>query len=604
MIVIKYLPLFLSLYLGLAFGHSVVFEEVGEIAGAISYIHVTFQLNLTGLEAQADKFTQTASDLRQRLKDYWSKLDHSHDAYNVPLKQASDQAVQDYKDMATEFTKIGKHYQRQIQDLRAKMPTISSSAFESTDVVRMKRFIGGLLQGIFGTFMGLYSRYELRQLKKELRHTILEQHRLIEVSNDHTAQLKHLEVEADFILSYLDLASFTRPTYALTKMLELERSIRTDLAAASAAIQQAQHRRLSVDFLKPERLHQVFNAVKAKAMHLQSHLLVEHPSDLFQLELSYLYDGSDVLLILHVPTAPKRSILRLLQFHPFPLAFSKTHSLLPRPEKRLLAISSEEPRLTMEVAESDLASCHRVNRVHLCERHGVMKRQMESTCLGSLYVQRFQAAMSLCEIDLVPHTETVLQLMDNWFLIYSPTAYTAYVTCLNHSSTEFHLKPGVNRLPLSPRCQLRLENHVIYADSALRLPSQIKEFQWDLNDVTFSDSEVAEAEAVLAEVSLEGANKPTLAAVRRATSHHKRAATWTIAFILIGLIVTIGLVLTIYIGIGSHKIWVMRKVLRSVINWLRRTNDVPDEEPAEVPPAPVVVAAPQPPALPPFPVML
>jgi len=575
-----------------------VFEEVGEIAGAISYIHVTFQLNLTGLEAQTKLFTQTAIELQNRLKNHWVNLDPSQQTvYNIPLMQASDQAVKDYKEMSTEFIKIGKHYQQQLDDLKARMPTISSSSFDSSDVVRMKRFAGGLLQGIFGTFMGLYSRYELTQLKKELRNTILEQHRLIEVSNDHSLQLKHLEAEADSIIKHLHVAAFTRVTLALTRMLDVERSIRTNLIAASNAIQQAQHRRLAVDFLKPERLQQVFDAIKAKSLHLQSHMLIEHPSDLFQLELSYLYDGSDVLLILHVPTAPKRSILRLLQFHPFPLAFSKTHSLLPRPDKRLLAISSEEPRLTMEVAESDLASCHRVNRVHLCERHGVMKRHMESTCLGSLYIQRFQAAMSLCEIDLVPHTETVLQLMDNWFLIYSPTAYTAYVTCLNHSSTEFHLKPGVNRIPLSPRCQLRLDKHVVYADSALRLPSHIKEFQWDLNDVTFSDSEVAEAEAVLAEVSQEGANKPTLAAVRRATAHHKRAATWTVAFILIGLVATIGLVLTIYIGIGSHKIWLLRKILRSVINWLRRTNDVPENEPAGVPPAP------PPPALPPFPMM-
>ncbi len=41
-------------------------------------------------------------------------------------------------------------------------------------------------------------------------------------------------------------------------------------------------------------------------------VMIEHPSDLFQIETSYLHDGQDVQLILHIPMTPPDAVLRLL----------------------------------------------------------------------------------------------------------------------------------------------------------------------------------------------------------------------------------------------------------------------------------------------------
>ncbi len=56
----------------------------------------------------------------------------------------------------------------------------------------------------------------------------------------------------------------------------------------------------------------------------------------------------------------------------------------------------------------DSLACLRTVK-HLCERHGVLRRQLNTTCLGSLYIQDFDGAMTLCEMRIVEHTETVLQ---------------------------------------------------------------------------------------------------------------------------------------------------------------------------------------------------
>ena len=64
--------------------------------------------------------------------------------------------------------------------------------------------------------------------------------------------------------------------------------------------------------------------------------------------------------------------------------------------------------------------------------------------------------MACCQMDIVPISEQVLQLTNNWFLIYSTVTFTAQFNCFNLTASEHHLKVGMNKLPFSPTCQLRL----------------------------------------------------------------------------------------------------------------------------------------------------
>ena len=73
----------------------------------------------------------------------------------------------------------------------------------------------------------------------------------------------------------------------------------------------------------------------------------------------------------------------------------------------------------MELSEADLSGCHRVNNLYLCEWQGTLINRMDLTCLGSLYGQKFQRAIELCDMKVAPISEQVLQLSNNWFLIYA-----------------------------------------------------------------------------------------------------------------------------------------------------------------------------------------
>ena len=199
-----------------------------------------------------------------------------------------------------------------------------------------------------------------------------------------------------------------------------------------------------------------------------------------------------------------------MHFHPFPLSFSATHFLFPKPTHTLDGISSTKSQLLLDLTEADLEGCYRLGNIHLCERLGVLKSKTDLSCLGAMYAQKFRQLMELCQMDLIPFSKNVLQLADNWFLIYSISTFTAYVNCFNHTFAEHHLSIGVNKIHLSPTCNVKLTDHILFSDSSLRVESKIKQFAWNLDDVSFSESEVEEADVILEQISSQGANHPTL----------------------------------------------------------------------------------------------
>ncbi len=149
--------------------------------------------------------------------------------------------------------------------------------------------------------------------------------------------------------------------------------LRFNLQKLTRALQAAQHRCLSIDLLPSHKLKKLFDAAARKARSHHHQLLLRHPSDLLQIETSYLHDGHDVHLILHIPMALSDSLLRLFQLRPFPLPFTMTHMLLPATAHQILAISANSDRLSVNLSAVHLLSCHWVNQVYLCKRSGVLK---------------------------------------------------------------------------------------------------------------------------------------------------------------------------------------------------------------------------------------
>jgi hypothetical protein len=188
---------------------------------------------------------------------------------------------------------------------------------------------------------------------------------------------------------------------------------------------------------------------------------------------------------------------------------------MPDPSNQIFAISSGVDRFSIEMSVANLMSCHRINSAYLCERHGIMRRELNSTCLGSLYMQDFVGATNLCEMRIIEQVETVLQLQDNWYLVYSPVAFTSYIICLNNSNSEVFMKTGPNHVYISPSCRMRLKDHMLVSDFSLRLGSTIKHYEWDLDEIAFSPEERTLSSQWLEVLDSESVGRSTLNSIRQ-----------------------------------------------------------------------------------------
>jgi len=74
--------------------HHIVFEEIGEMAGALSYIHAVIPVNISGLDRAANIFRSQVTDLRRNFQLAQTKIDKTmHDAPDSAHKQ---QLARDY----------------------------------------------------------------------------------------------------------------------------------------------------------------------------------------------------------------------------------------------------------------------------------------------------------------------------------------------------------------------------------------------------------------------------------------------------------------------------------------------------------------------------
>ena len=126
----------------------------------------------------------------------------------------------------------------------------------------------------------------------------------------------------------------------------------------------------------------------------------------------------------------------------------------------------------------------------------------------------------------------------------------------------------MNKLLVSPTCQLRLNQHVILADTSLKVENQIKQIQWNLEDIAFSDAEVSEAAKVLEQISAEGSNHPTLADIRQHSAQLKKFPKWKFFFILLGLLLLFLFFFWIFCYISTHRWIIIRNTIRLISNFI------------------------------------
>jgi hypothetical protein len=145
-------------------------------------------------------------------------------------------------------------------------------------------------------------------------------------------------------------------------------------------------------------------------------------------------------------------------------------------------------------------------------------------------MQDLQGAMTLCEMDIVPEVEIVLQLQDNWYLVHMPRRLTSYVSCLNSLTSDVFIKGGASQIFVSPSCHLQLRDHILILDFTLHLDGVIKHYEWELDRLAFSLEEQARSAEWLAILDDENVGKSTLTFICQLLAVKCHSSNWWYIF--------------------------------------------------------------------------
>jgi cell division protein FtsL len=428
-------------------------------------------------------------------------------------------------------------------------------------VERSKRGFGliALPLAVAATAMGIYNTAQISFLKTELLEVKDNVNRLFEVVQQQEQHVHEIDAAIREISSTMLALLANNPGLFDSRLSRIENQMRDRLRMVTHALQAAQHRRLAIDYLSPPEIRMLFSKLSGRAAEFGCELLVKHHSDLFQLEVSLLFDGEDAHILLHVPMVPQHSLLRIFKLHPFPLPFFDNTFLIPDVKNDILAVSSTDQRFSAQLSSVDLMGCHRVNQIFMCDRFGVLSRRFNGTCLGALYMQDFAAAQAICRFEIVPVSEKIYQLKKNWFVVFLPKAVTVPVNCKNGSTTEMHLGRGSQRIHISPGCEANFPEHLIMADLSIKMPADILDFEWSWDPLTFLPMDEKEIAPELAKLRSFGLHRPTLSDLQFIGVHKSHTAGWFAHIIhFAGNTLLILLVLSI-IGFLSYRLYLRRR---------------------------------------------
>jgi hypothetical protein len=171
-------------------------------------------------------------------------------------------------------------------------------------------------------------------------------------------------------------------------------------------------------------------------------------------------------------------------------------------------------------------SCTQYGTTYLCKGHDVLRTDLETTCLGSYYLENIDAIHSKCKFDLIPPQEHVFQIASNKWIVSSHLDFSTIIKCPSMFQSVTIRKSASITVP--PGCQVHLKSHIT-PDSATTdsdLETIHYEWSWDSNTM-FPKYHTSKFEATLVHLrnltalSIHNINEAVAQAMARSKSGNK-----------------------------------------------------------------------------------
>ena len=434
--------------------HQFLFQPVGKYATDVHYLNVRVPFHFRPI---LDAITDMSSYL-----DKVNNITFGKATYTI-VGEVTRYGKMQMNLMATNF-----------KNLIANLPSHGVSKHQKRQILE--------LFGLAGTAFGIANTIAIANLNDQLSKEIHRTDMLVDVVQLHENHLHNIDTQLKNVAQVQTEMIIYNPTLvqsAVTTMMDQFHDIHYKCTQLIAA---AQMHRLTPVMLANDVLIAIKKHIDATADKHGYLTFISHLSDLFQIEVSFLYDPTALafFLILHVPLVKPDYMLSLHQYLPFPLSqdFATNHSLTPSVgEKDILAFGFMN---TFKIlSQSDLTGCHKMGETYFCKGRNVLETQMDKSCLGSLFMKQLAGMKKFCKFEIKPLTEQVFQLSRNKWQVYSQIPFTTTIVCekeISPLSVEYS-----TFIELKPGCKVRLQSHVIYSEKEDSITTPGIHFTWSWN---------------------------------------------------------------------------------------------------------------------------
>jgi len=164
--------IFFTIILQMMRNDQVIFKEIGEMTGTISYVHLILPMDIPGLKEWADHYIQQVRDLKKATLDQkfqlkgneYYKLQYTEDIW-ASYEEACSQHIRMIKRLEEDFQfpESQNVFLWYLLDLTQVLPHASQHQAPVDFQIRIqdKQFVGGLIQGLLVTAIGLYNTHTL-----------------------------------------------------------------------------------------------------------------------------------------------------------------------------------------------------------------------------------------------------------------------------------------------------------------------------------------------------------------------------------------------------------------------------------------------------------
>lgn len=505
-------------------GDQIIFRDRGFVVNQATFLHVRIPLFLGDMIAQGEVFRKDAQVLQQKMaEDPDDTLVEMEKAVNFSifgkdfedLKTFNEANLADGYLMADFLLKtIEESYSKllglisvlptkrpindktlshtvqkrstALQDLdRILLEEAHKAAFKVRQRSRLRRSKRFILAAI-AYDSALNANYKVDELVSHFNSFLATKHAgLVDATERLSKDVMGLKVDTRLLVKLQIIFLSRQPLKFMAGSIFVNQRILNNYRRILNAITTAQYQRLSPDVLSGKDLKDLFDFIASHASNNTCNLYIDKPSDLFQVEVSHIYNNATQILdlYLHVPMVKNNNHLVLKEYVPFPLwqSFILNSTVVPSlGDVKYIAVTNDGVKDVSvrgrfrTFTEAELSSCKTLGELFLCPGRNTVQKVGVDTCIGSLLRRDPRKILEFCEMKISKPGEHVARMGYNRWLISTPIPFSANAVCSRSTASESLWIGPQSELTLPEDCEIDLKDHVLSTDLNINIDFEVK----------------------------------------------------------------------------------------------------------------------------------